>query len=114
MVANATLRPAATNCQAHLRGLSKVGEGRNSAADLTAVGADLSAVFSEYAITPINETTFRLAFGHKVEDQFWFDTRRNLAAHFGAPNAQPQLQMVCLDKRVQWAEESKDKQKDEG
>lgn len=56
------------------------------------------------ASDPIFETSFRLGFGHKAEDQFWFDTLRNLAAHFGSPNRAPTLSSVCVDKRVQWSE----------
>jgi hypothetical protein len=48
--------------------------------------------------------SFRLGFGHKSEDKFWFDTLRNLAAHFGSDNQQPTLTSVCVDKRVQWSE----------
>jgi hypothetical protein len=53
---------------------------------------------------PIYEMSFRLGFGHKSEDKFWFDTLRNLAAHFGSPNRQPTLTSVCVDKKVQWSE----------
>jgi hypothetical protein len=56
------------------------------------------------ASDPFFETTFRLGFGHKAEDKFWFDTLSNLAAHFGSPNRQPTLTAVCVDKKVQWAE----------
>jgi hypothetical protein len=56
------------------------------------------------ASDPIYEASFRLKFGHKAEDQFWFDTLRNLAAHFGAPDREPTLNSVCVDKRVQWSE----------
>jgi hypothetical protein len=55
------------------------------------------------ASDPIYETSFRLGFGHKAEDAFWFDTLRNLAAHFGAPGQEPTLKMVCVDKKVQWS-----------
>ncbi len=53
---------------------------------------------------PIYEMSFRLGFGHKAEDKFWFDTFRNLATHFGSPNQQPTLTSVCVDKKVQWSE----------
>ena len=55
------------------------------------------------ASDPIYETSFRLGFGHKAEDTFWFATLRNLAAHFGAPDQQPALKTVCVDKKVQWS-----------
>ncbi len=44
---------------------------------------------------PIYEMSFRLGFGHKSEDKFWFDTLRNLAAHFGSSNQEPTLNL-CL------------------
>ncbi len=56
------------------------------------------------ASDPIYETTFRLGFGHKSEDKFWFDTLRNLAAHFRVFDQTPDLTMVCVDKKVQWSE----------
>lgn len=56
------------------------------------------------ASDPIYETTFRLGFGHKQEDIFWFNTLRNLAAYFDVLDQQPDLQMVCVDKKVQWSE----------
>jgi len=56
------------------------------------------------ASDPVYETTFRLGFGHKAEDKFWCDTLGNLAAHFGAPDSQPTLTAVCVDKKVQWAQ----------
>ena len=56
------------------------------------------------ASDPIYEMSFRLGFGHKAEDAFWFDTLRNLAAHFGTTTVEPTLKSVCVDKRVQWSE----------
>lgn len=53
---------------------------------------------------PIYEMSFRLGFGHKAEDKFWFDTLRNLAAHFGSKGQEPTLTSVCVDKKVQWSE----------
>ncbi|MCA9972952.1 MAG: hypothetical protein KC425_22195 [Anaerolineales bacterium] len=55
------------------------------------------------ASDPVYELGFRLGFGHKAEDQFWFDTLRNLAAHFGSPASQPTLTAVCVDKKMQWS-----------
>jgi len=48
--------------------------------------------------------TFRMGFGHEQEDQFWYDTLRNLAARFGSHDQQPTLERVCVDERVQWSE----------
>ncbi|MBE0695964.1 MAG: hypothetical protein IH586_03485 [Anaerolineaceae bacterium] len=56
------------------------------------------------ASDPLFEITFRLGFGHKMEDVFWFQTLRNLAAHFNAPPSEPQLRMVLVDPRLQWSE----------
>ena len=56
------------------------------------------------ASDPVIEVTFRLGFGHKQEDQFWFDTLSNLAAHFGSHGQQPTLSTVCVDRRLQWSE----------
>jgi hypothetical protein len=53
---------------------------------------------------PIYEMSFRLGFGQKAEDKFWFDTLRNLAAHFGVNDQEPALTSVCVDKKVQWSE----------
>ena len=58
------------------------------------------------ASDPVIEVSFRLGFGHKQEDQFWFDTLSNLAAHFGSQGQQPTLSTVCVDRRVQWSEAS--------
>ena len=53
---------------------------------------------------PIYEMSFRLKFGHKQEDAFWFETLNNLARHFGSTNQQPTQTNVCVDKKVQWSE----------
>jgi len=58
------------------------------------------------ASDPVIEMTFRMGFGHKQEDQFWFDTLRNIAAHFGSLDQQPTLSTTCVDRRVQWSEAS--------
>ena len=55
------------------------------------------------ASDPLYEMGFRLGVGHKMEDKFWHDTLRNLAAHFGA-TGQPEQKNVCVDKRMQWSE----------
>ena len=56
------------------------------------------------ASDPIFEMTFRLGFGHKTEDAFWFDTLCNLTGHFGVTSQQPTLETICVDKKVQWSE----------
>ena len=56
------------------------------------------------ASDPLYETMFRIGMGHKMEDTFWFQTLRNLAAHFNAPGCEPSLKMVLVDPRMQWRE----------
>jgi len=56
------------------------------------------------ASDPVIEMSLRLGFGHKQEDDFWFDTLRNLGARFGSKDQQPTLESVCVDKKVQWSE----------
>jgi hypothetical protein len=56
------------------------------------------------ASDPMFEMTFRLGFGHKMEDIFWLQTLRNLAGHFQAIGCEPSAQMVLVDPRVQWRE----------
>ncbi len=53
---------------------------------------------------PLYELSFRLGFGHKAEDAFWFETLKNLARFFGDVSAQPDLASTCVDPRVQWGE----------
>ena len=52
---------------------------------------------------PIYETSFRLKFGHKAENDFWLRTLESLADHFGV-KAKAQLSAVCVDKKMQWSE----------
>jgi hypothetical protein len=56
------------------------------------------------ASDPMYEMMFRMGLGHKMEDTFWFQTLRNLAAHFSAPGCEPSLKMVLVDPRMQWRE----------
>ncbi|MCA9999633.1 MAG: hypothetical protein KDE56_27915 [Anaerolineales bacterium] len=56
------------------------------------------------ASDPIYEIGCRLGFAHKLEDEFWHGTLKNLAAHVGTPNATVSQKNVCVDKRVQWSE----------
>ena len=55
------------------------------------------------ASDPLYELTFRLGFGHRMEDTFWSQTLENLARHLGV-QAQAQQQITCVDTRVQWGE----------
>lgn len=50
---------------------------------------------------PLYELSFRLKFGHHVEDAFWQNTLRNLAHHFGQ-RRKASVAAECLDPRVQW------------
>jgi len=52
---------------------------------------------------PIYETSFRLKFGHKAENDFWLRTLESLAENFGV-KTKAQLSAVCVDKKVQWSE----------
>jgi hypothetical protein len=51
---------------------------------------------------PLYEVMLRIGIGHKMEDDFWKETLRNLAAHFGV-HTEPSLTRVCVDSRVQWS-----------
>ncbi len=51
---------------------------------------------------PLYEIGMR-TFMSKIEDQFWFQTLRNVAAHFDASGA-PTLSAAIVDRRVQWHE----------
>jgi hypothetical protein len=56
------------------------------------------------ASDPVYELSFRLRFGHKMEDDFWLQTLRNLVVHFNSSGSQPKLQAVVVDPRLQWSE----------
>jgi len=51
---------------------------------------------------PLYELTFRLGFGHRMEDEFWRQTLVNLAAHFSV-RGQVQQKVTLVDTRVQWS-----------
>ena len=51
---------------------------------------------------PLWEIVMR-AHGFKKEDQFWSDTLRSLASHFGI-EGQPQMSVACVDPRLQWSQ----------
>jgi hypothetical protein len=53
------------------------------------------------ASDPFYEATFRLGFGHRMEDDFWRQTLENLARHFGVQGS-VQQQVTCVDTRLQW------------
>jgi hypothetical protein len=40
--------------------------------------------------------------GHRQEDAFWCQTLTRLAGHFGVEDAEPDTQVVCVDKKRQW------------
>jgi hypothetical protein len=50
---------------------------------------------------PLTEIGMTL-FGHRVEDRMWVHTLSAVATHFGVDGAQPEKQIVCVDKRRQW------------
>ncbi|HEU4673796.1 MAG TPA: hypothetical protein VFS32_12940 [Candidatus Limnocylindrales bacterium] len=49
---------------------------------------------------PFYELTMALG-GHRMENEFWQTTLRNLAARFGV-TAEPTLEQTCVDRRRQW------------
>ena len=53
---------------------------------------------------PMYELMFRVGLGHKMEDDFWMQTLRNLAAHFQAAGSQPEMRRIIVDPRIQWSE----------
>jgi hypothetical protein len=55
----------------------------------------------ERANDPLYELLGALG-GHRMNNLFWEQTLRNLAAHFGV-DAQVQTQVVCVDPRRQWS-----------
>jgi hypothetical protein len=55
------------------------------------------------ASDPFFEMMFRMGLGHRMEDEFWLQTLRNLAAHFGA-GGDPTLDRVLIDPSLQWSE----------
>jgi hypothetical protein len=56
------------------------------------------------ASDPLFEAAFRLGLGPKAEDQFWHDTLKNLADHFGVHGQPVVQQSALLDPSVQWSE----------
>ena len=54
---------------------------------------------------PIYEIGLALG-GHRMENKFWQHTLKSLAAHFGVEGAEPSTELVCVDKKRQWANAS--------
>jgi hypothetical protein len=52
---------------------------------------------------PVYELSFRLGFGHAMEDAMWTHTVQAVAAHFGVMG-KTQKTVVCEDRKLQWAE----------
>lgn len=52
---------------------------------------------------PFFELMFRMKLGHMMEDDFWQQTLKNLAAHFGV-QAVPEVTNECVDPSVQWSQ----------
>jgi hypothetical protein len=55
------------------------------------------------ASDPIYELGCRLGIVHRIEDRFWHDTLKNLAATYGVTGVVQQT-TTCVDPRIQWAE----------
>ena len=51
---------------------------------------------------PLWELVMR-AYGFKKEDEFWMQTLRAVASHFGV-EGQPQMTAACVDPRLQWSQ----------
>jgi len=51
---------------------------------------------------PLWEIIMRV-FGYRKEDEFWQDTLKSLAEHFGV-EGDPQMQATCVDPRLQWSQ----------
>ena len=51
---------------------------------------------------PLWEIIMRV-YGYRKEDEFWQDTLKSLAAHFGV-EGQPQMQATCVDPKLQWSQ----------
>ena len=54
------------------------------------------------ASDPLWEMIMRV-FGYRKEDEFWQDTLKSLAEHFGV-EGDPQMQATCVDPRLQWSQ----------
>ena len=51
---------------------------------------------------PLWELVMRV-YGFKKEDEFWMQTLRAVASHFGV-EGQPQMTAACVDPRLQWSQ----------
>ena len=51
---------------------------------------------------PLWEMIMRV-FGYRKEDEFWQDTLKSLAEHFGV-EGDPQMQAICVDPKRQWSQ----------
>lgn len=53
------------------------------------------------ASDPLYELMLRLGIGHKMEDDFWLETLRNLAKRFNLPG-EPVMERHLIDSQLQW------------
>jgi hypothetical protein len=53
---------------------------------------------------PLYEISFRIGIGHKIEDDFWQNTLKNLAEHFSVSAPHVTQSNTLVDSRVQWRE----------
>ena len=53
------------------------------------------------ASDPLFELTLRLGIGHKMEDDFWLETLRNLSKRFNR-QGEPIMERTLIDSRLQW------------
>jgi hypothetical protein len=52
---------------------------------------------------PLSELGLAMG-GHRVENRFWEQTLRNLAAHLGQENVDVSTRVSCVDRRRQWSQ----------
>jgi hypothetical protein len=52
---------------------------------------------------PLSELGLAMG-GHRVENRFWEQTLRNLAAHLGQEDVHVSTQVSCVDRRRQWSQ----------
>ena len=58
------------------------------------------------ALERTNDPLYELGYvlgGNRLNSRFWIQTAENLARHFGVADPRVDTQVVCVDKRRQWA-----------
>jgi hypothetical protein len=68
-------------------------------------GADGSVVVQAQALERASDPIFEAGLlfgGHRANNRFWEATLRNVAARFGAAEAEVETEVMCVDRRRQW------------